>query len=152
MRHQRTRATAYIPVDRDGGKREAAGVHGEVDEEVDHLAHEGAEHPALQGVDGGLERHAEDDEEEVGHAEVEDEQVGGVVSHLAAAEEDGQDQTVPNGPQQEYEREHHGHDHTGGIQLVAVRCVPVPCCFAEVFQIRHFGSTLEVLEENERST
>lgn len=96
-----------IPVNGDGGECEAAGVHGEVDEEVHGLTHEGTEHPVLQRVDGGLERDAENDEEEVGHAQVEYEQVGGVVAHLAAPQEHGQHQAVAHRAQQEDEGEDH---------------------------------------------
>lgn len=130
-----------VPVDRDGGEREAAGVHGEVDEEVHHLAHEGAEHPALQGVDGGLEGDAEDDEEEVGHAEVEDEEVGGVVAHLAAAKQHGQHQAVAHRAQQEDEREDHRHDDAGGVQLVAVRHVGLRPQTPQVLKVRHPASS-----------
>ena len=130
----------HKPVDRHGGQREAAGIHGEVDEEVHHLAHEGAEHPALQGVDGGLEGDAEDDEEEVGHAQVEDEEVGGVVSDLAAPQQHGQHQAVADGAQQEDEGEDHGHDHAGGVQLVGLGHVRLPPRLAEILKIRHFAS------------
>lgn len=127
------------PVNRDGGQREAAGVHGEVDEEVHHFAHEGAEHPALQGVDGGLEGHAEDDEEEVGHAQVEYEQVGGVVADLAAPQQHGQHQAVADGAQQEDEGEDHRHDHAGGVQLVALGHVGLPARLAEILKVGHFA-------------
>ena len=103
-----------------------------------HLAHERAKHPSFQGVDGGLERHAEDDEEEVGDAEVEYEQVGGVVAHLPAAQQDGQHQAVADGAQQEDEREDHRNDHAGGVQLVAVGHVGGrPSEFAELLRIGH---------------
>lgn len=130
---------AMVPVHGDGGEREAAGVHGEVDEEVDHLAQEGAEHPVLQGVDGGLERDAEDDEGEVGHAQVEDEQVGGVVAHLAAAQQHGQHQAVAHGAQQEDEGEDHRHDHAGGVELVALRHVRLPSQLSQILKIGHFS-------------
>lgn len=129
-----------IPVNRDGSEREAAGVHGEVDEEVDHFAHEGAEHPALQRVDGGLERDAEDDEEEVGHAQVEYEQIGGVVSHLPAPQKHSEHQAVADGAQQEDEGEDHRHDHAGGVQLVAFRHIRLPSWLAEILKVRHFAS------------
>lgn len=138
-----------IPVHGDGGEREAAGVHGEVDEEVDHLAHEGAEHPVLQGVDGGLEGDAEDDEEEVGHAQVEYEQIGGVVAHLAAAQEHGQHQAVADGAQQEDQGEDHRHDHTGGVQLVAFRNVRRPRRLTEVLEVGHGAGLEEGKEEDE---
>lgn len=96
-----------IPVHRHRCQCETASIHGEVDEEVNHLAHEGPENPTLQGVDGCLERHAEDDEEEIGYAEVEDEQIGGVVPNLPTSKEHSQHQTVPDGPQEEDEREDH---------------------------------------------
>lgn len=57
---------------------------------MDHFAHEGAKHPPLQRVDGGLKRDAEDDEEEVSHTQVEYEEIGGVVSHLAAPQKHGE--------------------------------------------------------------
>lgn len=129
-----------IPVNRDGSKREAAGVHGEVDEEVDHFAHEGAEHPALQRVDGGLERNAEDDEEEVGHTQVEYEQIGRVVSNLPAPQKHSKHQAVANGAQQEDEGEDHRNNHTGGVQLVAVRHIHLPSWLAEILKVRHFSS------------
>lgn len=132
-----------IPVDRDGGECEAAGVHGEVDKEVDHFAHEGAKHPVFQGVDGGLERDAEDDEEEVSHAQVEDEQIGGVVSHLAAPQKHSQHQAVANGAQKEDQGENHRHNHTGGVQLVAFRNVRLPSWLTEILKVRHVAS-LEV--------
>lgn len=129
----------HAPVHGDGGQREAAGVHGEVDEEVHHLAHEGAKHPVLQGVDGGLEGDAEDDEEEVGHAQVEYEQVGGVVADLAAPQQHGQHQAVSDGAQQEDEGEDHRHDHAGGVQLVAVGHVRLAFRLAEILKVRHFA-------------
>lgn len=134
------------PVNGHGGEREAAGVHGEVDEEVDHFAHEGAEHPSFQRVDGGLERDAEDDEEEVGHAQVEYEQIGGVVSDLPASQEHGEHQAVADGAQQEDEGEDHRHDHAGGVQLVAFRHIRLPCLLAEILKIRHFDKS-EIEEE-----
>lgn len=133
-------AAANVPVDGDGGEREAAGVHGQVDEEVNDFAHEGAEDPALQRVDGGLERDAEDDEEEVGHAEVEDEEVGGVVAHLAAPQQHGQHQAVPHRPQEEDERENHRHDDAGQVELVAVGRLALIPRFGEVLKVRHVGN------------
>lgn len=132
-----------IPVNRDSSEREAAGVHGEVDKEVDHFAHEGAEHPVLQGVDGGLERDAEDDEEEVGHAQVEYEQVGGVVSDLAAPQKHSEHQAVADGAQQEDQGEDHRHNHTGGVQLVAFRNIRLPSCLTEILKVRHVASLKE---------
>ncbi|GCC39462.1 hypothetical protein chiPu_0023896, partial [Chiloscyllium punctatum] len=75
------------PVNGDCGQGEAAGVDGQVDEEMDELAHEGAEDPGVQGVDGALEGHTAQDETEVGNAQVQDEQVGGVAGHLAIPKE-----------------------------------------------------------------
>lgn len=87
---------------------------------MNHLAHEGPENPSLQRVDGCLERHTEDDEEEIGYTEVEDEQIGGVVPNLPASEEHSQYQTIPNGPQKEDEREDHRHNDTSWVELVAL--------------------------------
>lgn len=70
-----------------------------------------AEHPLIQGVDGGLEGHAEDDEAQVGYPEVEDEQVGGLGVHLAAPEQNREDQNVPDGAEQEDEREAQRDEH-----------------------------------------
>lgn len=124
-----------VSVDRDCGQCEAAGVHGEVDEEMHHFAHEGPEHPALQGVDCSLERHTEDDEEEIGDAQVEDEEVGGVVSQLATPQQHGQDQAVPDGAQQKYQREDHGDDDAGGVELVTVGHVVLALRFDEVLEV-----------------
>lgn len=129
-----------IPVNGDGGQCEAAGVHGEVDEEVHDFAHKGAKHPSLQRVDGGLEGNAEDDEEEVGHAQVEYEQVCCVVSDLSAPQQHGQHQAVADGAQQEDEGEDHRHYHAGGVQLVAFRYICLPPWLAEVLKIRHLAS------------
>lgn len=128
---------ANIPVDRHGCEREAAGVHGEVNEEVDHFAHEGSKHPALQRVDGGLERNAEDDEEEVGHAQVEYEQISGVVSDLSTPQQHGEHQAVADGAQEEDEREDHRHNHTGGVELVAFGYIRLSSCLTELLEIRH---------------
>lgn len=69
------------------------------------FAHRRPEHPLVQGVDGGLEGHAEDDEAQVRYPEVEDEQVGGFRVHLAAAKKNREDQRVPHGAHEEDERE-----------------------------------------------
>lgn len=74
---------------------------------MNDLAHEGTEHPALQRVDCGLERHAEDNEEEIGYAEVENEKIGGVISDLPASEQHSENQAVPDGSQKKDEREDH---------------------------------------------
>jgi len=126
-----------LPVHRDGSQCEAAGVHGEVDEKVDSLADEGAEDPALKGVDGGLERHAEDNEEEVSQAEVEDEEVGGVVAHLPIAQQHCQHQAVANCAQEEDEGEDHGDNDTSRAELVTVRGIPVPSQAGEVLVLHH---------------
>lgn len=59
------------PVKGDGCQGEDAGVHGEENDEVHNLARGGSEEPPVQGVDGGLEGHAEDDREQVGDGQVE---------------------------------------------------------------------------------
>lgn len=75
------------PVQRHCSQSEDARVHGQVDNKVHGFAHERAENPLVHGVDGGLERHAEDDEAEVRQPEVQDEQVGAFCVHLAVANE-----------------------------------------------------------------
>ena len=95
------------PVNRHSSQCEAAGIHGEVDDQVDHFAHEGAKHPSLQGVDCGLERNADDDEEEISHTQVEYEQIGCVVSDLSAPQQHGEHQAVANSAEQEDK----GKDH-----------------------------------------
>lgn len=102
---------------------------------MNHLAHEGPENPTLQRVDGCLERHTENDEEEICYAEVEDEQIGGVVPNLPTSEEHSQYQTIPNGPQEKYEREDHRHNDTGWVELVALRGIPVSHGFIQVLVI-----------------
>lgn len=124
-----------IPVNRHGGQCEAAGVHGEVDKEVDDFAHEGTEYPSLQRVDGSLERNAKDDEEEVSHAQVEYEQIGRVVRDLSASQQYSEHQTVANGAEQEYEREDHRHNHTGGVQLIAFRYIGLPSRPGEILKV-----------------
>lgn len=69
------------------------------------FAHEGSKYPLVHGVDGCLERHAEDDEAEVRQPEVQDEQVGALCVHLAVADENCEHKTVPHGTNQKYDRE-----------------------------------------------
>lgn len=126
-----------LPVHRDGSQSKAASIHGEVDEEVDSLADEGAEDPALKGVDGGLERHAEDNEEEVSQAEVQDEEVGSVVAHLPIAQQHCQHQAIAHCAQEEDEGEDDGDNDAGRAELVAVGGVPVPSQACEVLVLRH---------------
>lgn len=92
---------------------------------MNHFAHEGTEHPALQRIDGGLERHAENNEEEIGYAEVEDKEIGGVISDLPASEKHSENKAVPNSPQKKDEREDHRHNDACWVELVALRGVPV---------------------------
>ena len=99
------------PVEGHSGQGEDAGVHGEEDDEVHDLAHHRTEHPLIQGVDGGLERHAEDDEAQIRDPEVEDEQVGGLGVHLTVPEQNREHQRVPHGAHQEDEREAQRDDH-----------------------------------------
>lgn len=114
MQEPRTPLFLFLPVKGDGGQGEAAGIHGEVDEEVDSLAHEGPEHPSLQRVDGGLERDAEEDEAEVSHPQVEDEEVGCVL-HLPIAQQHGQDQAVAHRAHEEDDEVHEWDDHGLGL-------------------------------------
>lgn len=94
---------------------EDARVHGEKNDEVDQFAQHRSEHPLIQGVDGGLEGHTEDDEAQVSDAEVEDEQVGGFGVHLSVTEQNRQNQRVPHGAEQEDEREAQRDDHRLGF-------------------------------------
>lgn len=61
------------------------------------LARGGSEEPPVQGVDGGLEGHAD------GGGQVGREQVGGLHVRLTVAEQDGQDEGVPHGAEHEDE-------------------------------------------------
>lgn len=74
---------------------------------MNHFAHEGAKHPSFQRVNGGLERNAENNEEEVGHTQVEDKQIGGIVSDLSTSEQHGEHQAVADGAKQKDEGEDH---------------------------------------------
>lgn len=60
-----------------GGEREDADQHADGGEKVRELTEESSEHPLWQRVDGGMERDAEEEEEEVRGAQVQDEEVGG---------------------------------------------------------------------------
>ena len=62
-------------------QRVDAGVGRHHHQVLDDLAPDVAERPVGQRVVGGRERHAEDDEQQVGHRQVDDQQVGRV-SHL----------------------------------------------------------------------
>lgn len=99
------------PVEGHSCQGEDARVHGEEDDEVHDLTHHRTEHPLIQGVDGGLEGHAEDDEAQIRDPEVEDEQVGGLGVHLTVPEQNRQHQRIPHGAHQEDEREAQRDDH-----------------------------------------
>lgn len=60
------------PVQGNSNQSEDAGIHGKEDDEVHHFTHHRSEHPLIHGVDGGLERHTEDDKAKVRDAQVED--------------------------------------------------------------------------------
>ncbi|PWA19870.1 hypothetical protein CCH79_00020438 [Gambusia affinis] len=98
-----------------GHQREDADQHAGRGEEVSELAEEGSEHPLWQGVDGGVERDAEEEEEEVRHAQVHDEDVGGAERARATAGLHPADhqhhQGVPEKPHHEDQPEHQRHDH-----------------------------------------
>jgi len=110
-----------LPVNGDGGQGKAAGVHGEVDQEMHSLAGKGPKEPPIQGVNGGLEGDTADDEAQVGHGQVQDEEVGGVVLDLAVPQQHGQHQPIPYSAQEEDEGEDDGHNNPCGSQLWAVR-------------------------------
>lgn len=116
---------------------------------MDHFAHEGAKHPSFQRVDRGLEGNAEYDEEKVSHTQIEYEQVGGVVSELAASQQHSKHQAVANGSEKKDYGEYDGHNYAGGVQLVAFRNVGLSNCPAEIFKVRHFCKT-EMREKKKR--
>lgn len=76
----------HVTVDGHRRQREDADEHGHSEEVVDELADERSQHPRGQHVDGGLEGDAEEEVGQVGHAQVEDEDVGRAprLSRLAA--------------------------------------------------------------------
>lgn len=59
-----------------GHEREDAHKHVDGEDVVYKRTEEGPEHPLRQSVNGGLEGHAEEQEAEVRHAQVQDEDVG----------------------------------------------------------------------------
>ena len=70
------------PVDGHEDEGVDADVWRHVDEILHGLAPDQPERPVVEGVVGGGERDAEDDEEQVGHRQVEDQNVGGVAHRL----------------------------------------------------------------------
>lgn len=95
-----------LPVQRHSCQSKDARVHGQEDDKVHSFAHEGSKNPLVHGVDGSLERHAEDDEGEVCQPEVQDEQVGALCVHLAVADDNCEHKTVPHGTNQKNDREY----------------------------------------------
>lgn len=110
----------YLPVHRDSCQGETAGIHGEVDEKVHCLAGKGTKEPPIQRVDGGLEGDTEDNEAQVRHRQVKDEQVGGVVFHLSIAQQHSQHQAVPYCAHKEDEGEDHRHNNACSSCFYAV--------------------------------
>lgn len=68
-----------------GDKREDADQHTDGGEEVSEAAEEGSEHPLGQRVDGGVQRHASEQEEQVRGAQVHHEHVGWTAAALRPA-------------------------------------------------------------------
>ncbi len=115
------------PVQRHRCQRKDARVHGQVDDKVHSFAHKLSKNPLVHGVDGSLERHAEDDEAEVRQPEVQDEQVGALCVHLAVANENREHKTVPHGTNQKNNREYDRNDYRlnfpVGREVCLLRCV-----------------------------
>lgn len=99
------------PVQGNGSQCEDAGVHGEEDEEVHGSAEHRTEHPLIQGVNGGLKRHAEYNKAQISHPKAEDEHVGGLGAHLAIATQNCEDQRVPRDAEQKDEGKTHGNQY-----------------------------------------
>lgn len=117
----------HLPVNGDCSQGEAAGIHGEVDQEMHSLAGKGPKEPPIQGVNGGLEGDTANDETEVCHSQVEDEEIGGVVLHLAVPQQHSQHQSVPHSAQKKDEGEDDRHDDPCSWQFRAVRGgIPAP--------------------------
>lgn len=105
-----------------GHQREDAHQHADREEVVSDLTEESSEHPLIQRVDGGVQRDAQQQEAEVSHTQVQDEDVGGAagapppssptspsaVPHLT---DHHHHQTVPHHPHHENQPEYHRHDH-----------------------------------------
>lgn len=75
------------------------------------LAGKGPKEPPIQGVNGGLERDTADDEAQVGHSQVEDEEVGGGVLDLAIPQQHCQHQPISHSTHKEDEGENDGHNN-----------------------------------------
>ena len=108
-----------------GHQREDAHQHADGGEVVSEPAEESSEHPLRQGVDGRMEGDAEEEEAEVRHAQVQDEDVGraagappppssptnspsAAVLHLP---DHHHHQRIPHHPHQKDQPEHQRHDH-----------------------------------------
>ena len=94
----------HVPVHGHRRQSEDADQHGHGEEIVDELADEGSQHPCGKHVDGGLEGDAEEQVGQVGHAQVEDEDVGGAprLSRFTARQHRDH-QGVPDHPEDENE-------------------------------------------------
>lgn len=86
---------------------------------MDSFAHEGPKDPVIQGIDGGLEGHAEDYEAEVSHPQVENEEIGGIV-HLLVPQQHCQHQRVAHGANQENQRVYKWNDDRHQLPTVAL--------------------------------
>ncbi len=110
-----------------GHQREDAHQHADSGEVVSEPTEEGSEHPLWQRVDSGVEGDAKEEEAEVSHTQVQDEDVGratgaptppsptastnpptAAVSHLS---DHHHHQRVPHHPHHEDQSEHDRHDH-----------------------------------------
>lgn len=94
-----------LPVQRYSCEGEAAGIHGQVDEEMHCFAHVGPKEPVVQGVDGGLEWHTENNEAQVSYSQIQDEEVSSIVD-LSVPQQHCQDQGIAHHAYQEYQGIH----------------------------------------------
>lgn len=101
---------ADSPVQGNSCQGEDARVHGEENDEVHQFTHHRTEHPLIQGVDGGLKGHAENNKAQICYPEVEDEHVGGFGVHLPVTEQNREDQRVSHGAEQENDRKAQRND------------------------------------------
>lgn len=123
------------------------------------LTQEGSEHPLRQRVDGGVERDAEEEEEEVRRAQVQDEDVSRAAgaphpssptapTHSPSATvphppDHHHHHRVPHHPHHEDQPEHHWHDHRLRPGPVTLRRLLGPVGLPEVSPGRRLVSRLQ---------
>ena len=107
----------------DGHQHEGvdAGVGGDVQSVLVDLAEDAAERPHGDGVGDGGERHAHDDEEEIGDGQVDDEDVRSV-AHQPVRQHDDDDEQVAEEAEHSDETEGDGNDDTDdGLEVAHPR-------------------------------